>query len=303
MPTYAEMKIENSKQNQPGAGEPGQVSEAGKPRFRVPEFRIPEVRNGKSKMGVMTFQYEAAAATDCGRVRSSNEDAFDYRPDLGIFVVCDGMGGAAAGEVASRASVDAFLDAFDAESAAVAAEAHKAHWADPAGLLDEAVAAANDAVFSLAQDDARLRGMGTTLVALLMEEQRAWVAHVGDSRCYRMRKGALERLTEDHSLVDEQVRRGHLTPQEAERSPLRNVITRAIGSHGSVVAEISEIDVQTGDLLLLCSDGLIREVSDTKIGAVLAGSTDLNQTCNQLIAAANANGGKDNITCLLVRAV
>jgi serine/threonine protein phosphatase PrpC len=247
------------------------------------------------KMKLMTLQYQVAAATDRGRVRPANEDAFGYRAEVGIFVVCDGMGGAAAGEVASHASVDAFLGAF--------ADEDLDHMPDRAGLLREAIASANDAVFSLAQDDPRLRGMGTTLVALLVEEGRAWVAHVGDSRCYRLRNNKLERLTDDHSLVDEQVRRGQLTAEEAEHSPLRNVITRAIGSHGSVTPEINEIDVASGDVLLLCSDGLIREVADGQIAEVLRNALRLDLACTQLIDAANANGGKDNVTCLMVRAV
>ncbi|HEY0794682.1 MAG TPA: Stp1/IreP family PP2C-type Ser/Thr phosphatase [Acidisarcina sp.] len=246
------------------------------------------------KMKLMTLQYQVAAATDRGRVRPANEDAFGYRAEEGIFVVCDGMGGAAAGEVASHASVKAFLNAF--------ADDDLEHISDRASLLREAIAKANDAVFTLAQDDPRLRGMGTTLVALLVDEDRAWVAHVGDSRCYRLRNNKLERLTDDHSLVDEQVRRGQLTAEEALNSPLRNVITRAIGSHGSVTPEINEIDVHAGDVLLLCSDGLIREVADGQIAEVLRNALRLDEACTELIDAANANGGKDNVTCLMVRA-
>jgi len=256
-------------------------------------------------MRVTKLQYQVAAATDRGRTRTSNEDSFGYSMKDGIFVVCDGMGGAAAGEVASRASVDAFLGEFRGQKAGLGPDAaqNAGSRTDQANRLEEAVAAANDAVFSRAQDDSRLRGMGTTLVALMVEDTRAWIAHVGDSRCYRMRRGGLERLTEDHSLVDEQVRRGQLTPQEAENSPLRNVITRAIGSHGSVVAEINEVEVESGDLFLLCSDGLVREVAEGQIGEVMHHALRLDDACNRLIEAANANGGKDNITCLLVRAV
>lgn len=253
------------------------------------------VRIAGTKMKVMTLPYQVAAATDRGQFRPSNEDAFGYLMDAGVFVVCDGMGGAAAGEVASHASVEAFLGIYSSprDSEAV----------DQPTLLREAIAAANEAVYTLAEEDIRLRGMGTTLVALLVEERRAWVAHVGDSRCYRMRKGTLERLTEDHSLVDEQVRRGQITAAEAANSPLRNVITRAIGSHGSVTPEIAEVDVRSGDVLLLCSDGLVREVSDRQIGEVLQAATSVEAACEQLIDAANTNGGKDNITCLVVRAV
>lgn len=261
------------------------------------------------------LRFEAAASTDTGRVRDSNQDCFGYKLDDGIFVVCDGMGGAAAGDVASRTSVDVFLHEATTESVHTGdtdpglitihadPSPFSSHPSDPAALLRHAISEANLAVYSLAQDDMTMRGMGTTLVALLLQEGRGWTAHVGDSRCYRMRDGALERLTADHSLVDEQVRLGQITAEEAERSPLRNVITRAIGSHGSVEAEVNQIDVRTGDILLLCSDGLIREVTDRQIGDVLRSAVSLQHACDELIDAANRSGGKDNVTCLLVRAL
>jgi serine/threonine protein phosphatase PrpC len=273
------------------------------------------------------YGYQVAAASHRGRVRTANEDAFGICADEGLFVVCDGMGGAAAGEVASRVAVDSMLrnlcrprtapltpgtTAAESKSTQDVPSAKRDTDAGIPGLgstyemsvtalLREAVADANHLVFSQASNDSRLHGMGTTLVALLAEEKRAWVAHVGDSRCYRYRGSVLEQLTHDHSLVDEQVKLGQLTREEADRSPLRNVITRAVGSQRSVAAEISTVDVASGDLFLLCSDGLTRELSDARVAELLRDKSDLDEICQQLVAAANDAGGRDNVTCVLVR--
>jgi protein phosphatase len=173
---------------------------------------------------------------------------------------------------------------------------------DKQAVLREAVSIANRRVFTQAETNSRLHGMGTTLVALLVDETQALVAHVGDSRCYIWKNGTLRQWTQDHSLVDEQVRLGQLTREEAERSPLRNVITRAVGSQSSVLAELDEEEVEPGEIFLLCSDGLTREVTDAQIATILSGENDLEAGCRKLIDGANANGGRDNITCLLVRA-
>lgn len=236
---------------------------------------------------------DAAAATDRGRRRHGNEDAFGYSVEDGIYLVCDGMGGAAGGEMASSMAVTAVLERFAGWTAAAK---------PPAAALRESIAAANRAIYSYAQADFRLHGMGTTLVALLVEDRRAWVAHVGDSRCYRLRSGVLEQLTCDHSLVEEQVRLGRLTPSEAQRSPLRNLITRAVGSRQAVTADLEELSTEAGDLFLLSSDGLTREVGTRDITAILNRERDLDRACAALVQAANRAGGHDNITCLLVRA-
>ncbi len=168
--------------------------------------------------------------------------------------------------------------------------------------FQQAVDAANHSVHRSAEQDPARAGMGTTLVAMATRGDRAWVAHVGDSRCYRLRDGGLERLTHDHSLVDEQVRLGQLTPAQAETSPMRNVITRAVGTQDEVDADVIEFAVARGDLYLLASDGLMREVDDERIAGILRASGELEQTCAQLIEAANEAGGRDNITCVLARA-
>jgi PPM family protein phosphatase len=232
----------------------------------------------------------AAGITDRGRMRSANEDFFVMRPEAGAFVVCDGMGGAAAGETASHLA---------AETAAAALAKAKP---GPAAIR-EAVRLANSAVYERARQDRRLEGMGTTLVALSVSGKAAWVGHVGDSRCYRWRAGTLERLTQDHSLVEEQIRIGRMTREQARRSPMQNVITRAVGTRADVVADVQELQLQRDDLFLIASDGLTRELTDVAIGGILeAGSRDLQAVCAALIEAANAAGGRDNITCVLVRA-
>jgi len=144
--------------------------------------------------------------------------------------------------------------------------------------------------------------MGTTMVSLVTEERRAWVLNVGDSRCYRLRGGKLEQISLDHSLVDEQVRMGRMSTEEALRSPLRNVITRALGTQSRVSPDTFELEAKSGDLFLLCSDGLTREVPDTLIESILSADVPLNELCSRLVDAANKAGGQDNITCVLVRA-
>lgn len=241
---------------------------------------------------------QAAAQTSTGRVRRGNEDAFGFRPEHGIYVVCDGMGGAAGGEVASRIAVDTMLATVIAGLSAVA----------PRELLQQAVAAANQAVHQRADADPGLYGMGTTLVALLLPATvnsatgaPALVAHAGDSRAYLFRDGRLSRCTHDHSLVHEQMRIGAMTEEEAERSPLRSVITRAIGTQQSVTPDLDEIETAPGDLFLLCTDGLTREVDEDSIARILASATDLDAAAHRLIEAANEAGGRDNVTSLLVR--
>jgi serine/threonine protein phosphatase PrpC len=240
---------------------------------------------------------EAAACSHTGSVRTTNEDSYGYCLEAGAFVVCDGMGGAAAGEIASRLAVDTLIERMcKAER-----DAHTQ------SVLEDAIAAANRLVYVRSEKDTALHGMGTTLVAAVVVGPRAVIAHVGDSRCYLFRGGRLIRQTNDHSLVDEQVRLGQLTQDQAERSPLRNVITRAIGTQKTVAPETSEIDLEPGDLLLLCSDGLTRELPDERITGILnemlnempGGHEDVEAISERLVEAANAAGGRDNITCIV----
>ena len=243
-------------------------------------------------MATAVAHYAAAAVTDRGRKRPSNEDAFGFSVEHGVYVVCDGMGGAAAGEIASSLAVDEMMRLLTGRDAA-----HP--------LLDdaeEAVACANAAIFMRAQTSQNLNGMGTTLVTLLVEDQSGWMINVGDSRGYRMRNSHLEQITLDHSLVEEQVRMGRMDPLEALRSPFKNVITRALGTQSSVTPDVFELETEPGDLFMLCSDGLTRELSDPLIESILKLDLPLQEMCARLVAAANDAGGHDNITCLLVRA-
>jgi len=242
------------------------------------------------------LQFTAAAATDRGRKRPSNEDAFGFSVEDGVYLVCDGMGGAAAGEIASSIAVDELLRLL-----ASGATDGKAPGPMP-GRAEEAISAANEAIFSRSQRNYKLSGMGTTMVGLVVEERRIWVLNVGDSRCYRLRNRALEQITNDHSLVEEQVRLGRMTRLDAQRSPLRNVITRALGTQSRVTPDIFELEAEPGDLLLLCSDGLTRELADPVIESLLEIDQPLEALCSGLVEAAKKAGGHDNITCILVRA-
>lgn len=252
----------------------------------------------KTALSSATLQYSAAAVTDRGRRRASNEDAFGYSVEDGVYVVCDGMGGAAGGEVASTLAVEQVLRLL--------AEFRGADSGPQPGTISEivaeAVGAANTAIHSRAQRSLRLSGMGTTLVALVADEQRLVVVNVGDSRCYRLREGALRACTEDHSLIEEQVRMGRMSRDEAARSPLRHIITRALGTQREVTPDVFELEPEPGDVYLLCSDGLTRELSDAAIEEILCGGGTLEERCAALVKAANRAGGQDNITCLLLAA-
>jgi len=242
--------------------------------------------------------YTAAAATDRGRKRASNEDAFGFSVEHGVYLVCDGMGGAAAGEIASSIAVDEMVRLLEHE----AGDEDGSRAASMPLLAEEAIAQANEAIFSRSQHNEKLSGMGTTLVGLLAEERRVWVFNVGDSRCYLLRNGRLEQITLDHSLVEEQVRLGRMSRSEALRSPLRNVITRALGTQNRVTPDIFELEPEPGDLFLLCSDGLTRELTDALIESMLGVDIPLDTLCARLVEAAKRAGGHDNITCILVRA-
>jgi PPM family protein phosphatase len=244
-----------------------------------------------------------------GRVRRVNQDACAALPEHGAFVVCDGIGGAAAGEVASRLAADAFLDWFRGTGSANGKTSSDAAGTRSQVRLQSAIKAANDAVFRYSRRAPHLSGMGTTLVAALwdvMDAGRLWLANVGDSRCYRLRSGALELLTEDHSLVQEQVRAGTLSSIQAAASPMRNIITRAIGSLIYVEADITSHATEPSDIYLLASDGLTRELQDEAIAGILtralgaASDAPLETACHALVDAANGHGGRDNITVLLL---
>lgn len=226
--------------------------------------------------------------SDTGRARPVNEDAVFARPPL--FAVADGMGGAQAGEVASNAALRLFQRGLpDGDSPAEA-------------RLAALVADANASVHELSQADAQRAGMGTTLTAAFLDEGELAIAHVGDSRLYRFRDGVLEQRTEDHSLVGELVRRGELSPEAAEEHPQRSIITRALGPESTVEVDHATFPVRAGDVFLLCSDGLTAMVPDAEIAEILDSSRSLAKAGKALIKAANAAGGRDNISVVLFRA-
>jgi serine/threonine protein phosphatase PrpC len=229
---------------------------------------------------------EQYAGTDTGRQRRANEDSLLARSPL--FVVADGMGGAQAGEVASRIAIESFqLGLPDASQ--------------PELALADLARAANTRIHELSHANAEHAGMGTTLTAVYVGEQEVAIAHVGDSRAYCLRDGELQRLTDDHSLVDELMRQGRLTPEEAVEHPQRSVITRALGPESMVEVDTRSVRARPGDVYLLCSDGLTTMIGEGQIAEVLLAYPRLRDAGEALIAAANEAGGRDNITVLLLR--
>jgi protein phosphatase len=246
-----------------------------------------------------------AAASDRGRVRKNNEDAFLADPGLGFFAVADGMGGHAAGEIASRLALDTLRKSIAESKQNRETESspnQTALLSPPSTLLVNGIRLANQAVFQSSQEKEEYRGMGTTVVALFFSDSSSVVAHVGDSRLYRIRGGRIDQVTEDHSLVWEQYREGYLSKEALSSSPLKNIVTRALGMNPTVDVDVQEIDLQKGDLLVLCSDGLSDLVQDEELmSAIRSASGDLDRACRDLTQLANQRGGKDNITTLIIQ--
>jgi len=232
------------------------------------------------------FVAEEVGLTDVGRQRQSNEDSFVDAPP--VFAVADGMGGARAGEVASRMAVEAFGNPPEEGT-------------DPEARLVAIARDANRRIYEMAHSDDAYAGMGTTLTAVVVSGQEVTVGHVGDSRLYRLRDGGLERLTTDHSLVEEYVRAGRLAPEEAESHPQKSIITRALGVEADVEVDTLTCNASDGDVYLICSDGLTGMVPEHEVAAILRERTSLEQAARALIDAANRAGGRDNITVVLFR--
>ncbi|MEA2571400.1 MAG: family protein phosphatase [Acidobacteriota bacterium] len=250
------------------------------------------------------MQVTAFGLTHVGRQRQHNEDSYLVAGEPGLFLVADGMGGHAAGEIASRIAVDSISEFIlhTKEDDGTWPHAYDEHYKRSTNRLMAAVRLANTRVLEAMRKDARLRGMGTTVVACLADDDMMSFAHVGDSRAYLIRAGTLSRITNDHSWVFEQVQAGMLTEAEAEKHPLRNVITRALGGALSVTPDASEVETRSGDVYLLCSDGLTGMVPEDEIRDIVDKNTDdLEKACQVLIDTANERGGLDNVTAILVK--
>lgn len=245
---------------------------------------------------------EIVSLTDAGRVRSHNEDSVAHDADSGLAVLADGMGGHNAGEVASGIAVSLLPTEIRRRLGEVRPEARRGNGEDlGAALLREGVRKANASIYHAAQSHPQYAGMGTTVVAGLFYDNRVAVAHVGDSRMYRLRGGEFGAITRDHSLLQEQIDSGFFTPEEARRSGNRNLVTRAVGVEAEVEPEVRVHAVQRGDLYLLCSDGLNDMMEDEAIGEALrALRANLPLAARQLVEMANDNGGRDNVSVILV---
>jgi protein phosphatase len=234
----------------------------------------------------------AAASTDVGLCRQANEDSFAMAPELGLYLVADGMGGHKAGQIASRLASERTVEAIEALGSEPAIPLEK---------LRHAVTCANQAIHEQAERNSELRGMGTTLVAILVEQGRVALAHVGDSRAYRIRRGRIRLLTDDHSIVGELLRRRKISADDAREHPHRHVLTKALGVAPSVQPDLAELTPLPGDTFVLCSDGLTTHLQDAEILEVVEQDRELQKTCDALIASANQRGGLDNITILMLR--
>jgi serine/threonine protein phosphatase PrpC len=241
------------------------------------------------------------AATDIGRVRDLNEDVYMVRARQGLFVVCDGMGGCPAGEVASQMAVDAIVDQLDrtARGGAVRPANGERYLAQTSRLAD-AVRRSNEFIYDEARKDPRQAKMGTTVVGAWITQQIVSVAHVGDSRAYLWHDGHLEPLTRDHSLVEARVRAGLLDAADSLQSEQQNILLRVLGREPEVEVDVNEVAVQPGDYLLLCSDGLTRMVSERALAGAIVDLREPQRICDHLVDVANHNGGADNVTVVVV---
>jgi protein phosphatase len=249
-------------------------------------------------------QVDVGARTDTGRVRHNNEDSYRVVPALNLFILSDGMGGGAQGEIASSMAVEVVAShcqqAAQNPSPALSGKPRAELSAETNRLLS-GVHLANRAIHEQAEKNAAQHGMGATILAAWLNNERLSLAHVGDSRAYLLRSGSLEQLTADHSLVAEQVRRGILTPEEANVSELQSVLTRALGTDETVEVDAEEFTLLDQDTLLLCSDGLTRMVPDDEIASLLQAAPQAQAAADRLVQRANERGGEDNITVVVVR--
>jgi serine/threonine protein phosphatase PrpC len=247
------------------------------------------------------MQTDTSGYSDKGMVREGNEDSFVVAPEIGFFAVADGMGGHNAGEVASRMALDvlrAYLERTTIGS--LPGNGKNPDCSDAANLLASGIRHANRVIYESTRNNPAWINMGTTIVAAILNQNRLSIAHVGDSRAYLLRGGGIIALTEDHSLVAEQLRSGHISHETAEVSSQRNIITRALGSGAEPEVDLCDLLLAPEDRILLCSDGLTTMVTEAKIRSIVLGNRDPNEICRLLVEEANNNGGKDNITVAVI---
>lgn len=261
-------------------------------------------RAASDQLPETALDVEFGASSDVGRLRSNNEDSYLALPDLNLFVLSDGMGGHNSGEVASRLAVET-IAAHCREGESNPEAPLVGNWIDGvsnvSNRLASAVRCGNRAIREAAERNAEQQGMGATVVAVRFWGERMTVAHAGDSRAYRVRSGRIEQLTADHSFVADQVRHGAMTQQQAETSHLQSVLLRALGVDEDVEADIAEELILEDDVVLLCSDGLTRELSDAQIASVLCERRDPQEIADRLVRLANDAGGGDNITAIVLK--
>lgn len=239
--------------------------------------------------------------TDVGMTREHNEDNFFLDNEKELYIVCDGVGGQNAGEVASKMAVDLINSHFDKaidDDEPFVGE-YDESFLEPTNRLASAIRLANHVVYESARSNAALNGMGSTVVAITRSRNKLCIAHVGDSRLYLLRQGTISQLTDDHSLVMEQLKRGLITEEQAKTSNVKNVITRALGAMEEVDVDLEEIELEQGDKLLMCSDGLSNMVDDDTMLKVVETELETQEACRSLVKLANENGGKDNITVVI----
>lgn len=247
------------------------------------------------------MRLRVGAATDAGRVRDQNEDAFRLRADRGLFVLCDGMGGGPAGEVASALAANSIVDNFNGSETSTTQSSGSANGYLPqTGRLSDAVRRSNQFIYRQAQENPDHAEMGTTVVSALVNDRIASVAHVGDSRAYLWHRGSLEALTRDHSLVETRVAAGIVDREASFESDDQNVLIRVLGREPDVEVDLTEVLIQPGDYLLLCSDGLTRMVPEQALSDAIAQLRVPQKICDHLIRAANDGGGEDNVTVIVV---
>ncbi len=249
---------------------------------------------------MMGFHFKIGAMTDVGKVRAINEDCFSVLQDLGLFMVADGLGGQNAGEVASRMAIEIVTDHLKNNQVPLL-EGYDEELSPYTNRMLSGIRLANSAIYEAGQSNSEQQGMGTTISSVRINGDVMGFAHVGDSRIYRSRAGRLERLTADHSLVEEQLRRGLITEEEAAKSKHRNVITRALGAEETILIDADEQVLLDHDRIFLCTDGLTDMVGEDEINhIILNNGDDPQKACEELINTANDRGGIDNITVILV---